>query len=134
MTSLSNADVVAQLGWTLQVIYNSTGGRLARYWRPPYGDTDARVSAIAREVFGLTTVIWNNEYAIIFFTVWCHKCLIPALVAKIGLSIHQGEPTSKRSRLTSKNGSRDLRTLASSFWSTSLPIKQCKPLWLLTHL
>jgi len=61
MTGLSNDDVVAQLGWTLQVIYNSTGGRLARYWRPPYGDTDARVSAIAREVFGLTTVVWNND-------------------------------------------------------------------------
>ncbi|KAI0278828.1 hypothetical protein BGY98DRAFT_1077813 [Russula aff. rugulosa BPL654] len=61
MTTLSNADVVAQLGWTLQLIYNSTGGRLARYWRPPYGDTDARVDAIAREVFGLTTIIWNND-------------------------------------------------------------------------
>ena len=61
MTALSNADVVAQLGWTLQVIYNSTGGRLARYWRPPYGDTDLRVTAIAKEVFGLTTVIWNRE-------------------------------------------------------------------------
>jgi chitin deacetylase len=70
MTGLSNADVVAQLGWTLQIIYNSTGGRLARYWRPPYGDTDARVSAIAREVFGLTTVIWNNEYVLFLnFTV-----------------------------------------------------------------
>jgi hypothetical protein len=61
MTSLSNADVVAQLGWTLQLIYNSTGGRLARYWRPPYGDTDARVSAIAKEVFGLTTIGWNHD-------------------------------------------------------------------------
>jgi chitin deacetylase len=61
MTTLSNADVVAQLGWTLQVIYNSTGGRLARFWRPPYGDTDTRVTAIAKEVFGLTTVIWNQE-------------------------------------------------------------------------
>lgn len=61
MTALSNADVVAQLGWTLQVIYNSTGGRLARYWRPPYGDTDLRVTAIAKEVFGLTTVIWNRD-------------------------------------------------------------------------
>ncbi|KAF8505849.1 chitin deacetylase [Russula emetica] len=61
MTTLSNADVVAQLGWTLQVIYNSTGGRLARYWRPPYGDTDARVSAIAKEVFGLTAIVWNHD-------------------------------------------------------------------------
>ncbi|KAI9447952.1 carbohydrate esterase family 4 protein [Lactarius indigo] len=61
MTTLSNADVVAQLGWTLQVIYNSTGGRLARFWRPPYGDTDTRVTAIAKEVFGLTTVVWNQD-------------------------------------------------------------------------
>jgi len=61
MTTLSNADVVAQLGWTLQVIYNSTEGRLARYWRPPYGDTDLRVTSIAEEVFGLTTVGWNRD-------------------------------------------------------------------------
>ena len=64
MTTLSNADVVAQLGWTLQLIYNSTGGRLCRYWRPPYGDTDVRVNAIAQEVFGLTSIVWNNEYAL----------------------------------------------------------------------
>ncbi|VDB90092.1 unnamed protein product [Peniophora sp. CBMAI 1063] len=61
MTTLSNAQVVAQLGWTMQLIYISTGGRLARYWRPPYGDTDARVDAIASAVFGLTTVIWNQD-------------------------------------------------------------------------
>ncbi|THH19768.1 hypothetical protein EW146_g1440, partial [Bondarzewia mesenterica] len=61
MTTLSNEDVVAQLGWTMQVIYNSTGGRLAAYWRPPYGDTDTRVTAIAKEVFGLTTVMWNQD-------------------------------------------------------------------------
>ena len=61
MTTLSNEDVVAQLGWTMQLIYISTGGRLARYWRPPYGDTDARVDAIASAVFGLTTGIWNRE-------------------------------------------------------------------------
>jgi len=61
MTGLSNADVVAQLGWTLQVIYDSTGGRLCRFWRPPYGDVDMRVDAIAREVFGLETVVWNHD-------------------------------------------------------------------------
>ncbi|KAI0068745.1 glycoside hydrolase/deacetylase [Artomyces pyxidatus] len=61
MTTLSNADVVAQLGWTLQLIYQSTGGRLARFWRPPYGDTDVRVSAIAQAVFGLTTIVWNQD-------------------------------------------------------------------------
>jgi len=132
MTALSNADVVAQLGWTLQAIYNSTGGRLARYWRPPYGDTDARVSAIAREVFGLTCVIWNQEYALFYSS--RHYCLTPALVAKIGLSVHKEESVSKESKLTSNAGSRDLRLLASSSCSTSFPMEQCKPLLQPTHL
>jgi hypothetical protein len=34
----------------MQLIANSTGGRLPKFWRPPYGDTDVRVSAIANEV------------------------------------------------------------------------------------
>ncbi|KAI0352932.1 glycoside hydrolase/deacetylase [Trametes cingulata] len=61
MTTLSNLDVVAELGWTMEIIHNSTGGRLPKYWRPPYGDSDNRVRAIAKEVFGLTTVIWNQD-------------------------------------------------------------------------
>lgn len=62
MTTKSNEQVVAELGWTIELIHNSTGGRVPRFWRPPYGDSDVRTSAIAREVFGLTTVIWNHEY------------------------------------------------------------------------
>ncbi|KAJ7068275.1 hypothetical protein C8F01DRAFT_1050292 [Mycena amicta] len=61
MTTLSNEDVVAQLGWTMELIHNSTGGRVPRYWRPPFGDSDNRVRAIASSVFGLTTVIWNQD-------------------------------------------------------------------------
>ncbi|KAI0029315.1 hypothetical protein K488DRAFT_27819, partial [Vararia minispora EC-137] len=61
MTTLSNEQVVMELGWTMEIIHNSTGGRLPRFWRPPTGDSDTRVSAIAREVFGLTTVIWNYD-------------------------------------------------------------------------
>ncbi|KAH9002195.1 carbohydrate esterase family 4 protein [Lactarius hatsudake] len=61
MTTLSNEDVVAQLAWTMEVIHNSTGGRVPRFWRPPFGDTDVRVSAIAKEVLGLTTVVWNQD-------------------------------------------------------------------------
>jgi len=53
--------VVAELGWTVQLIHNSTGGRVPRFWRPPYGDSDTRVRAIAKEVFGLTTVVWNQD-------------------------------------------------------------------------
>ncbi|KAJ7670591.1 hypothetical protein DFH06DRAFT_139602 [Mycena polygramma] len=61
MTTLSNELVVAELGWTMQIIHNSTGGRVPKFWRPPYGDSDVRVSAIAKEVFGLTTIIWNQD-------------------------------------------------------------------------
>lgn len=45
----------------MQIIHDSTGGRVPRYWRPPYGDADNRVRAIAKQVFGLTTVIWNQD-------------------------------------------------------------------------
>ncbi|KAJ4478081.1 chitin deacetylase [Lentinula aciculospora] len=61
MTTLSNEDVLAQLGWTLQLIHNSTGGRLPKFWRPPYGDTDVRVNAIAKEVLGMETILWNQD-------------------------------------------------------------------------
>ncbi|KAJ6495464.1 carbohydrate esterase family 4 protein [Mycena sanguinolenta] len=61
MTTQSNLQVVGELGWTMQLIHNSTGGRIPKYWRPPYGDTDKRVSAIAKEVFGLTTIVWNQD-------------------------------------------------------------------------
>jgi len=85
MTTLSNIDILGQvcnldspilacanftnqLGWTMQLIHNSTGGRVPRFWRPPYGDSDMRVRSIAKEVFGLDTVVWNSEYAIISYT------------------------------------------------------------------
>ncbi|PPR06961.1 hypothetical protein CVT26_004281 [Gymnopilus dilepis] len=61
MTTLSNMDLLGQFGWTMQIIHNSTGGRVPKFWRPPYGDSDLRVRAIAKEVFGLTTVIWNHD-------------------------------------------------------------------------
>jgi hypothetical protein len=61
MTTLTNEQVVAELGWTMQIIHDSTGGRVPRYWRPPYGDVDNRVRAIAYQVFGLTSMIWNRD-------------------------------------------------------------------------
>jgi peptidoglycan/xylan/chitin deacetylase (PgdA/CDA1 family) len=61
MTTLGNLDIVAQLGWTMQLIHNSTGGRVTKYWRPPYGDADNRVRAIAKEVFGMDTILWNQD-------------------------------------------------------------------------
>lgn len=61
MSTLTNRQLVADLGWTMQIIHDSTEGRVPRYWRPPFGDCDNRVRAIAKEVFGLTTVIWNQD-------------------------------------------------------------------------
>ncbi|KAG8774542.1 hypothetical protein FRC12_001928, partial [Ceratobasidium sp. 428] len=58
---LTDEMVLAELGWTVQIIFDSTGGRLPMYWRPPYGESDTRVRAIAYHVFGLKTVIWNND-------------------------------------------------------------------------
>ncbi|KIO34382.1 carbohydrate esterase family 4 protein [Tulasnella calospora MUT 4182] len=60
MTSLTNEEAMAELGWTMQIIYDMTGGRVPRYWRPPYGDSDNRIRAIAR-LFGLQQVDWNQD-------------------------------------------------------------------------
>ena len=68
MTTKTNLEVVGELGWTMELIHNSTGGRVPKYWRPPYGDSDMRVRAIAKEVFGLITVMWNQEYVDILTT------------------------------------------------------------------
>jgi chitin deacetylase len=64
LTSLPNEAVVAELGYAMQIIHDSTGGRIPRFWRPPYGDADNRIRAIAKNIFGLTMVMWNQEYVI----------------------------------------------------------------------
>ena len=61
MTTLSDEELLGEFGFTMELIHNSTGGRLPKYWRPPFGDSDERVRAIAKEIFGLRTVIWNQE-------------------------------------------------------------------------
>ncbi|KAG9016121.1 hypothetical protein FRB93_011595 [Tulasnella sp. JGI-2019a] len=61
MTTLTNEEVVLELGWQLELVRVSTNGRIPRVWRPPYGDVDNRVRAIATHVFGLQTVLWNHD-------------------------------------------------------------------------
>jgi peptidoglycan/xylan/chitin deacetylase (PgdA/CDA1 family) len=61
MTTKSNLELLGEFGWTMQVIHDSTGGRVPKFWRPPYGDSDVRVRAIATEIFGLITVVWNHD-------------------------------------------------------------------------
>ncbi|KAJ7599125.1 chitin deacetylase [Mycena floridula] len=61
LTVKSNLEVLAELGWCMQAIYLSTKGRLPRFYRPPTGDADNRVRAIAKEIFGLEIVLWNQD-------------------------------------------------------------------------
>jgi peptidoglycan/xylan/chitin deacetylase (PgdA/CDA1 family) len=61
MTTMTNEQVLGELGWTMQIISDLTGGRLPAFWRPPYGDVDNRVRTIAKEVFGMETVVWNKD-------------------------------------------------------------------------
>lgn len=61
MTNQTDYGVLVELGWTMQIIYDLTGGRVPKYWRPPQGDADNRVRAIAKEVFGMTVVFWNQD-------------------------------------------------------------------------
>ncbi|OAV85714.1 hypothetical protein, variant [Puccinia triticina 1-1 BBBD Race 1] len=58
LTSLTNHQILGELGWTMQIIADLTG-KVPRFFRPPYGNIDNRVRAIAKHVFGLETVIWN---------------------------------------------------------------------------
>ncbi|KAI9483266.1 MAG: hypothetical protein EXX96DRAFT_499271 [Benjaminiella poitrasii] len=59
MTTQTNEQVVAQLYWTLRAIKEATGVT-TRCWRPPYGDVDDRVRAIAWQM-GMRTMIWDED-------------------------------------------------------------------------
>ncbi|PWN94345.1 glycoside hydrolase/deacetylase, partial [Acaromyces ingoldii] len=60
LTTKDDLGVVGELGWNLQIIYDATG-YIATKMRPPQGDIDARVRAIATEVFNVTCVMWDTE-------------------------------------------------------------------------
>lgn len=57
LTKLTNEEIVAELGWTKQVIKDVVGVT-PNTFRPPYGDIDDRVRAIAAQM-GLTPIIWS---------------------------------------------------------------------------
>ncbi|WVR09026.1 hypothetical protein IAU60_006086 [Kwoniella sp. DSM 27419] len=58
LTTLSNEEIVAELGWTQKVIRDVTGVS-PNTFRPPYGDIDDRVRAVAAQM-GLTPIIWTS--------------------------------------------------------------------------
>lgn len=58
LTTLSNREVVAELGWTKKIIADVTGVTPLTM-RPPYGDIDDRVRAISLAM-GLQPVLWTT--------------------------------------------------------------------------
>ncbi|GAA5843059.1 hypothetical protein JCM9279_001846 [Rhodotorula babjevae] len=62
LTTLTNEEIVAELGWTMKIIKDVTGVT-PNTFRPPYGDIDDRVRYLALQM-GLRPIIWttyNNE-------------------------------------------------------------------------
>lgn len=59
MTTLSNEQVFAELYYTAKSIKVTTGVT-PTCWRPPFGDTDDRVRAIAAGL-GLRTILWQQD-------------------------------------------------------------------------
>jgi chitin deacetylase len=60
MSNKTNMELLGELGWNMQIIYDYSG-RIPTLWRPPQGDIDNRVRAVAEHVFNLTTVMWSAE-------------------------------------------------------------------------
>jgi len=58
LTTLTNEQIVAELGWTAKAIKEITGVT-PNTMRPPYGDIDDRVRAIAMAM-GFTPIIWTG--------------------------------------------------------------------------
>jgi peptidoglycan/xylan/chitin deacetylase (PgdA/CDA1 family) len=59
LTTQTNEQIIAELGWTAKVIKDITGVT-PNTMRPPYGDIDDRVRAIAMAM-GMTPIIWTTD-------------------------------------------------------------------------
>ncbi|CAG7849395.1 SubName: Full=Probable Chitin deacetylase {ECO:0000313/EMBL:CCA71793.1} [Serendipita indica DSM 11827] len=58
LTTLTNEQIIAELGWTAKIIKDVTGVT-PNTFRAPYGDIDDRVRAIGRAM-GFTSIIWTG--------------------------------------------------------------------------
>jgi peptidoglycan/xylan/chitin deacetylase (PgdA/CDA1 family) len=56
---MTNAQIVAELGWTRKIIKDVTGVSPTTM-RPPYGDIDDRVRAISLAM-GMVPIIWTSK-------------------------------------------------------------------------
>lgn len=59
MTTLDSKTAYAELRWGIEIVKNITGFT-PLHWRPPYGDVDDRIRAIAMHL-KLTTNLWNQD-------------------------------------------------------------------------
>ncbi|CAG8474182.1 13124_t:CDS:2 [Dentiscutata erythropus] len=59
MTTLTNEEALAELYYTRKVI-KYVMGITPLCWRPPFGDVDDRIRAIAQQL-NLTTIIWDQD-------------------------------------------------------------------------
>ncbi|UZJ52166.1 hypothetical protein CBS101457_001486 [Exobasidium rhododendri] len=59
-TTKTDLEIVGDLGWVMQIIYDLSG-KIPMFFRPPEGDVDNRVKAIAKYVLGLQTVLWTHD-------------------------------------------------------------------------
>ncbi|KAJ3123209.1 chitin deacetylase [Nowakowskiella sp. JEL0407] len=59
LTSCTNEQIVAEIKYTEAALYEATG-KVATYLRPPYGDVDDRVRAIANAL-GYRIALWDAE-------------------------------------------------------------------------
>ncbi|KAA1468511.1 hypothetical protein DENSPDRAFT_771506 [Dentipellis sp. KUC8613] len=58
LTTLTNEEIIAEFGWTKKIIKDVLGVT-PLFWRPPFGDIDDRVRAIAKAM-QLTPIIWTR--------------------------------------------------------------------------
>jgi len=66
LTTLTNEQIIAELGWTREAIRQITGVS-PNTMRPPYGDIDDRVRAIC-QAMNLTPIIWTEDGSFDFDT------------------------------------------------------------------
>ncbi|SCV71529.1 BQ2448_3117 [Microbotryum intermedium] len=66
LTTLTNEQIVAELGWTKKVIFDVIGVT-PNTFRPPFGDLDDRVRYIAMKM-GLRPIIWTTANGQVFDT------------------------------------------------------------------
>ncbi|KAI9193535.1 uncharacterized protein BJ171DRAFT_635714 [Polychytrium aggregatum] len=59
LTACTNEQIVAEIKYAEAAIYNATG-QVPNFFRPPYGDIDDRVRAIANAL-GYTVTIWSQD-------------------------------------------------------------------------